>query len=143
MLDISTNDQRVVETETITDQLVNRGSRRWLGKVGIGMVALGAGLARNPTRAAVTYGGADQCCFLANYPSNNKSCPAGTLYSWTCCQQTRLYQCVECWDENPPPQFDDCDGDGEKNEADDRDAPDDCFFGCWFRSYVVDLSTGC
>ncbi len=102
--------------------------RRWLGRAGIGLVAATVGLLGRSKQAAA-HGYHAQCCHLANPASSTHSCPSGTLFSWTCCQGRRLYACVECWDTD----FD-CDND---------DPPSSCWNGCFFRSYVVNLSTAC
>lgn len=97
--------------------------RAWLSKVGVGMIAAMAGiLARREDASAHYFHSA--CCHLANPPGTG-TCASGTFFSWTCCNGTYLYQCVECWDRNY------C------------DRPASCFNGCFYKSYAVNLSTAC
>lgn len=97
-------------------------SRRWFGRVGLGMIGGIAGLLASAEPAAADgyhYG----CCHLANPhdysagPCNSTSAPyEGRGYAWHCCHGGRLMKCVECRDERYP-------------------TPSECFNGAFIRSY--------
>ena len=109
-------------TDSTAECQPRRRALRLLGRLGLGMVASAAVLARNVGTAAALYPYA--CCLLANPHSSNCYCASGTMYSWSCCTGSRLYQCIECWDTK-------------------YWQPSDCWSGFFRCSRAVNLLTRC
>jgi len=78
------------------DQDNLRGTRRWFGRVGLGLIgAVAATL--SSSRSASADGYHYSCCHLAN-PRSSGPCASGTTFMWSCCAGGRITRCYECWD---------------------------------------------